>query len=623
MLRRVIATVSATLAVAAGLVPAATAGAATPAGRATVVPVQVTGDPAKRFNLVILGDGYTEADLPTFRQNVDQEISTLFAFEPWKSYRSYVNVYRVEIVSGTSGVSCDPSADSPRRATPLSMAFWSGCRADGIQRLLVMDDDAAGRYADLVTGTTAANRQIVALANSTTYGGAGGTYATASGGNAMSSLIMPHEIGHSLGGLQDEYDYYQRGVPGGAYTGGEPDSIHHTLLTEEQLREQHAKWWRWLGDKSASGGVIGRYEGGLYDTTGVWRPSEHSMMKTLGYAYDQVERERMTQAISARLDLVQDATPAGSPIGADRVVWLETLHPTSHPLRVTWTLDGRAVSGSANRHDLDLARLRLRPGAHTLTATVQDPTGFVRDPAIRASSALTRTRTWTVDTRVRTTPADVPPAFTDATPAGTDVGANDVIYAETAHPATSVPAVRWSLDGRRVSAPGDGRDLPLSRFHLAAGTHTVTARAVDPATGAQSPPRTWSVDARLPVVSARFSTPAATHGRTKVFDDRFTMKLTPSDDAPGTTLAEFQVDGDGWYRYYGWPTDSSAPFLFTPLGTNVDALYSGKLGAPARAVAWDDVPPGYGRHTIEYRAVDAAGNVGRTTRLDVVLRRSG
>ena len=38
-------------------------------------------------------------------------------------------------------------------------------------------------YADLVTGTSAANRQIVALANSTTYGGAGGTYATASGGN--------------------------------------------------------------------------------------------------------------------------------------------------------------------------------------------------------------------------------------------------------------------------------------------------------------------------------------------------------------------------------------------------------------------------------------------------------
>jgi hypothetical protein len=615
MLRRIIAA----LAVAASAVLVAPgAGHADGVGDAKVVPVQVTGDPAKRFNVVILGDGYAEADMAKFRENVDQEVSTLFAFEPWKSYRSYINVYRVEIVSGASGVSCDPSLTSPRRTTPLSMQFWSGCRADGIQRLLVMDDDAAGRYANLVNGTSDANRQIVALANSTTYGGAGGTYATASGGNALSSLIMPHEIGHSLGGLQDEYNYYQRGAPGGAYTDGEPDSIHHTLLTEAQMREQHAKWWRWLGDESVAGGVIGRYEGGMYDTTGVWRPSEHSMMKTLGYGYDQVERERMTQAISGKLNLVQDDTPTGAPIGADRVVWVETLHPVSHTLRITWTLDGKTIS--TDRHNVDLARLHVKPGTHTLTAKVQDPTDYVRDPAIRDSAALTQTRTWTVDTRVKTAPTTTAPGFTDSTPASTDVGADDVIYAETRHPATSVPAVRWTLDGRPVTTPGNDRDLDLGRFHLTSGTHTVTARAVD---GAASPPLTWTVDAQRPVVSAEFSPSAATDGKAKVFDDRFTMKLTPSDDTSGTPLAEFQVDGDGWYRYYGWPTDSKAPFLFTPLGTNIDDLFYGKLGKPARAVAWENVPPGYGRHTIEYRAVDTAGNVGRTTKVEVVLRKTG
>jgi IgA Peptidase M64 len=625
MLRRMITTMAATMAVAASsvLVAPAVAAHADDVGSAKVVPIQVTGDPAKRFNVVILGDGYTEADMPKFRENVDREVSTLFAFEPWKSYRSYINIYRVEIVSGESGVSCDPSLSSPQRTTPLSMQFWSGCRTDGIQRLLVMDDDAANTYANLVTGTAAANRQIVALANSSTYGGAGGTYATASGSNALSSLIMPHEIGHSLGGLQDEYNYYQRGVPGGAYTGGEPDSIHHTLLTETQMRQQQAKWWRWLGDRSTAGGVIGRYEGGMYDTTGVWRPSAHSMMKTLGYAYDQVERERMTQAISGKLNLVQDDTPAGAPIGADRVVWLETLHPVSHTLHITWTLDGRTVPGSTDRHDVDLARQHIKPGTHTLTVKVQDPTDFVRDPAIRSSAALTQTRTWTVDTRVRTAPAATAPGFTDSTLVSADVGANDVIYAETTHPATSIPAVRWTVDGRRVTTTGNDRDLALRRFHLTAGTHTVTARAVDPATGAGSPPLTWTVDAQRPVVSAEFSRPAATKGRTKVFDDQFTMKLNPSDDASGTALAEFQVDGDGWYRYFGWPTDSGAPFLFTPLGTNIDDLFYGKLGKPARAVAWENVPPGYGRHTIEYRAIDAAGNVGKTTTIEAVLRKAG
>jgi hypothetical protein len=593
-------------------------------GVARVVPLQVTGDPAKRFNLILLGDGYTAAGMTKFRDDVAGQLANLFAFEPWKSYRSYLNVYRVEIASPESGVGCDPGPGAPVRHTPLGMAFWNGCDGADMQRRLIVDPHAAERYADLVTGTRAANRQIVALANSATYGGTGGTYATASGGNAMASLIMPHELGHTLGGLQDEYDYYRRGVPGGAYAGGEPRSIHHTVLGAREMRERHRKWWRWLGEPSASGGVIGRYEGGMYATKGVWRPSEHSMMKTLGYAYDQVERERMTQAIAAKAGLVQANTPTGRPIGADRDVWVETLHPVDHRLRVTWTLDGRRAGGG---HDLDLSRLRLGPGRHALAVRVVDPTRFVRDPAIRSSAALTQVRTWTVDPRVRTPRVAAMPGFSAATPAGTDVGADDVIYAEPIRSTGPAPVVRWTLDGRTV--PSRGTDLALAGFHLAEGTHTVTARASDGTE--RSAPLTWTVDAQRPEVSAELSRPAEVTGGTYVFDDRFTMRLRPRDPSHrdpsprspgGRALAEFQVDGDGWFRYFGWPSGADAPFLFTPLGTEIDHLVYGKLGRPARATPWDDVPPGYGRHTIDYRAVDAAGNVGTTRRLTVALRRA-
>src|SRR5687768_15058823 len=88
-------------------------------GDATVVPIQVTGDPSRRFNLVILGDGYTEADQPKFRSNVDKHLTTLWTIEPFKSYRSYFNVYAVEIISAESGVDCDPNLTSPRRSTVL------------------------------------------------------------------------------------------------------------------------------------------------------------------------------------------------------------------------------------------------------------------------------------------------------------------------------------------------------------------------------------------------------------------------------------------------------------------------------------------------------------------------
>ncbi|MFJ2784597.1 M64 family metallopeptidase [Streptomyces sp. NPDC093249] len=607
--RREVARLLSVCLLAAGLVGTVPAAARTPtAGDGpVVVPVQTTGPTDRRFNLVFLGDGYTTAEMPRFRADLERHLNTLWSVEPFASYRSYINVWAVESPSAESGVDCDPGLDAPARDTVLGMGFWGGCNPGSVQRLLTVDGREAGALADLVTGTRSANRQIVALANSSTYGGAGGGYATASGGNALSSLITPHEIGHSLGGLQDEYDYYGRGVPGGTYTGPEPDSAHHTLLTEREMRERRAKWWRWLGEESESGGVIGRHEGGLYSTGGVWRPSRHSLMKTLGYAFDQVEREVMVRAISAKVNLVQDHTPNTAPVGADRTVWVDTLHPVGGALSVTWRLDGRVLPARGAR-TVDLRALRLAPGPHTLTATVTDPTPFVRDPAVRASAALTRTVGWTVDPAVTTGRDGTAPRFTGHTPTDAPVGARAVVHADTTHPVDRAPVVRWRLDGRPVTTGAGDRDLDLGALRVSPGTHTLTARIAG--TGEVL---TWTVDARPAAVSYELSEPLRTVRRPGrpveyVHDGPFTMRLTARDDREGAVVSQFRVDGDGWYTYYGWPTDADAPFRFTPGGTVIDDLVYGKLGR-SRAVPWDDATPDYGTHTIEYRAIDAAGNV--------------
>nr|WP_201749196.1 M64 family metallopeptidase [Micromonospora acroterricola] len=599
---------------ATGLV-AATPAAAAPTDGATVVPIQVTGDPAKRFNLVLLGDGYTEADLPTFRSHVERHLNTLWTIEPFKSYRSYFNVYAVEIVSAESGVDCDPGLSAPRRDTALGMGFWGGCNPASVQRLLTVDGAAASAYADLATGTNPGNRQLIALANSDTYGGAGGRNATASGGNALSALISPHELGHSLGELQDEYDYYGRGVPGDTYTGPEPDSVHHTVLTEQQMRDTRAKWWRWLGEPSESGGTIGRYEGGLYLQRGVWRPSRHSMMKSLGFYFDQVAREQMTERIAARVGIVQGGTATDQPVGVDRVLWVDTLHPVSHALAATWAVDGRAVPRTGNARHLDLRALRLAPGRHTVTATVTDPTPFVRDPAVRDSPALTQTRAWTVDTGVRTPPVTAPLTITGSTATDRPVGARDVVYVQTSQPTDRVPAVRWSLDSRPVADAGSDRDLDLGALRLSRGTHRLTARVSDRATG-ETATRTWTIDATRPDVESALSEPLLTLTRPGrpteyVYNGPFTMGLTGTDDSAGQVTSEFRLDGDGWHNYYGWPTDARSPFLFTATGTDVDGLVYGNLGSGGLSVSpFAERSPGYGRHTIEYRGIDAVGNIG-------------
>ncbi|MFE2011969.1 M64 family metallopeptidase [Streptomyces sp. NPDC059491] len=621
--RRGLARLVAVCLLAAGLVGAGPAAAETPTSGESpvVVPVQTTGPADRRFNLVFMGDGYTAEEMPAFRADLERHLNTLWSIEPFASYRSYVNVWAVEAPSAESGVDCDPALTAPARDTALDMGFWGGCNPASVQRLLTVDSRKAAALADLVPGTTRANRQIVALAHSSTYGGAGGGYATASGGNALSALITPHELGHSLGGLQDEYDYYARGVPGEAYSGPEPASAHHTLLTEEQMREQRAKWWRWLGEESESGGPIGRFEGGLYSTKGVWRPSRHSLMKTLGYSFDQVEREVMVGAVSAKVNLVQDHTPNAAPVGADRIVWVDTLHPVGGALSVTWRLDGRTLTTRGAR-SVDLRRLGLSAGAHTLTATVTDPTPFVRDPALRASPALTRTVGWTVDPSLTTRAEPVRAAFTGHTPTGRAVGARAVVHADTTHPTDRVPAVHWRLDGRPVRPAGrNDRDLDLGSLRMSPGTHTLTARI--PGTAEVLG---WTVDARPATASYELSAPLRTVSRPGrpleyVYDGPFTLRLTARDDQEGAVVSQFRVDGDGWYTYYGWPTDADAPFRLSPGGTVIDDLVYGKLGR-SRAVPWDDATPDLGTHTVEYRTIDAAGNVGRPRSFLVTLVRS-
>ncbi|ADB31395.1 hypothetical protein Kfla_2319 [Kribbella flavida DSM 17836] len=603
------------VATAAGGGTAAGTTSAAAAAEATVVPLQVTGPATSRFNLVVMGDGYTAAELPKFREQVDKHLNVLWSIEPFKSYRNYLNVYALEIPSPQSGVDCDPGLSSPKVDTPLQMGFWGGCNPASVQRLLTVSATAAAQYADLVAGTSSANRQILAIGNSDTYGGAGGSYATASGGNALSALITPHELGHSLGGLQDEYDYYARGERGAPYVGGEPSSIHHTVLTEQEMLAQQRKWWRWLGEESESGGRIGRYEAGQYAGSGIWRPSRHSMMKVLGYYFDQVSRERMTQRISSRATLFQGSTPPGV-VSADQVLWLQTLHPASHELDVTWTLDG-TVLDTANSRALDLGALELTPGTHVVTAKIVDPTEFVRDPAVRASAALTATRTWTVDTTRPAPPAQsVGTTFTTSTATDHPVNAEEVVYAETTQSDTAQPAVTWTLDGVPVANPGNDRDFDLEPLKLT-GRHTLTATV-----GADT--RTWTVDAVQAEVTATLSKPLLTvhkpSGPEYMYNDAFTMKLAATDDSPGYVVPEFRVNGDGWYNYYGWPTDADAPFRFTAEGTEIDQLVYGKLGVP-RVVPWDDVPPGYGRHQVEYRAIDASGNIGDARRFAVTLLR--
>ena len=654
-----------------------------------VHPIQVTGPPAERLNLIILGDGYQWDQQSLFMADVDRNLSVMWATEPFRTYRNYINVYAVEIASIDYGVRCDPDGrkrhangtirDTGEREGPidgkrtaLRMIFQNGC-ADPLSRGTVYGGAPVGcandaqyypagvnpcetgnqahnriieQYVAPVLGIprTSQNLQSLAIFNTFTYGGIGGTQATTSGGSPQGPLISLHELGHSLGTMLDEYPYSSRDVVRPCYTGGEPGNFHHTIMTSaaQMIANQH-KWWRWNGEESLSGGTVGTHEGGGMYPCGQKRPSEHSIMRWIGFDWDQIGREHMVARITGMRNAGQmnvRNTPT-SAVARDSVIWVETGHPRFHEVDVTWRTGGPAgpVIAAGNSRNLDLEPLNLAPGT-VVHAEVRDPVGpdgidWVRNPSTNNSSSdsgfngarFVQTRTWTVgDTTVL--PSAPAAEITSHTANTHPVAKDEVVFIETNRPADRILPVTWKLNGTEIPNPSNSRNLALGAIAMPGGTHTLTATVTD---GAVSDTVEWKIDKVAPTAARTLSAPLTTLAddlEHPVYFNGWDMLLDPKDDTTGyegtpAVVGQLRVNKDGWFNYFGFPEQPmpASPFQFRHSGTDVKALTYGNLGTGGLSRATfeqtlpDDHPsgrfiPGFGTHFVEHRAIDPAGNYG-------------
>ncbi|OIV38204.1 hypothetical protein BIV57_07100 [Mangrovactinospora gilvigrisea] len=320
-----------------------------------------------RIELLFVGDGFTRGQEARFQQDVDRLWRAFAAEEPYRTYREVFRERRLDLASPLAGVG------SRERATPLGMHYW----CHGVERLLCADEHRVAA----VTGGNEPRRRIIAVANSTTYGGAGGSASTTvGGGNPDAGPVFQHEIGHTLGGLGDEYD--------GAY-GDDPARLDYPNLGRPG---RPVPWRRWLGARDPSGGRVGAYAG----ADGVLRPTRDSIMRTLGSVYNLPSREA----------LIEEFYRVASPLVAHgrrgrggHLLWVRPLHLIGHAwIRVRWTVDGRAWSRPGCRGCSIGATFDtgwLPPGRHRVSAVVRDATPWVRDEAFRRRS-MTRIVNWSV-----------------------------------------------------------------------------------------------------------------------------------------------------------------------------------------------------------------------------------
>ncbi|MEX2283382.1 MAG: peptidase M64, partial [Gemmatimonadota bacterium] len=314
------------------------------------------------------------------------------------------------------------------------------------------------------------------------------------------------------------------------------------------------------------------------------------------------------------------------PVSSREVIWIETPHPNYHELKVTWEIDGRAIPEANDQPHLALGGLSLGAGEHSVTVKVVDPTEFVRDPVMRDTS-FSATRSWVVDPAAPVTSAAEGVAFTTSTQTARPVAGSEVVYVETTHPSDRVLGVTWRLNGRVVSNAANRRTFNLASQKLSPGAHRLSASVTDPGnTRAASQTLNWTVDNTGPKVAVTLSPPIVTATRPDralhyVMRDQFTMKLDPTDDQAGYVVAEFRVNGDGWHHYYGWPDAvPGTPYRFTARGTTIKELVYGSLSVEGLSPQpWEPREPGWGTHRIEYRARDAAGNIGASSQFFVTV----
>jgi len=185
---------------------------------AKVDDIEVHGDSHSKVDIVILGDGYSAADMPKFRADAKHFTNVLLGTEPFKSRKKEFNVRAIEVVSRRSGI------NQPDRGIWTGNALGTSYNSFGSARYVLSDDNAEIRdYAAL-----APYDFMFILVNVGRYGGGGifQLYATcyATGETPetawQADYVFVHEFGHCFAGLGDEYysssvaynDFYPKGV---------------------------------------------------------------------------------------------------------------------------------------------------------------------------------------------------------------------------------------------------------------------------------------------------------------------------------------------------------------------------------------------------------------------------
>ena len=239
--------------------------------------LNVHGDyaPEQAVDIVILPDGYTTEEMGKFVKDCEFFRESLFSYEPYTSYKDRFNIRAVMAPSRDSGVSI-PGEDIWKN-TAVNCSFYT---FDSERYCMSYDNQSIRNLAGMVPYD-----QIYILVNSSKYGGGGiyNFYCVSSTDDSFSSDVIIHEFGHGFAGLGDEYYEDETSYSGFYNLNIEPWEPNLTTLVDFE-----SKWKDMMKSKTPIPtplekkyiDEIGVFEGGGYESKGVYRPKSDCLMKT-------------------------------------------------------------------------------------------------------------------------------------------------------------------------------------------------------------------------------------------------------------------------------------------------------------------------------------------------------
>lgn len=252
------------------------------------------------IDIVLMGDGYTDRliDEGEYDNAMGMAMENFFTVEPYKTYRDYFNVYSVYVVSPNEGY------DTGKETTALNCTFKGGTLIEG-------NAEKVFKYTlNAVKEEKMDNVNIIVVMNSDKYAGTcyyfNGDYCDYGSGVSIAYIpfqdgdklfeeTVHHEAcGHGFAKLADEYAYEYMGAAPGDYVSeilSQQDGWGWWKNVDFTGDVNAVRWSRFIDDSRYANEGLGAYEGGLTYWTGVWRPTDYSIMRYNTGGFNAPSRE--------------------------------------------------------------------------------------------------------------------------------------------------------------------------------------------------------------------------------------------------------------------------------------------------------------------------------------------